>query len=98
MATDLDGEYLGDKLNVQIEGVTVTKENQDALKEGKLGSPGTHSPGQIIVSELHVLPLGGTEIYLCCLENRRPSLTIVQHKDQGLGFVFILNGTEKKEK
>ena len=37
----------------------MTKEIQDALKDGKLGSPGTHSPGQVIVSELHVLPLGG---------------------------------------
>lgn len=97
MATDLDGEYLGDKLNVQIEGVNVTKENQDALKDGKLGLPGTHSPGQIIVSELHVLPLGGLR-YTYAAWNRRSSLTIVQYNDQGLGFVFILNSTEKKEK
>ena len=59
MATDLDGEYLGDKLNIQIEGMNVTKKNQDALKDGKLESLGTHSPGQIIDSELHVPPLGG---------------------------------------
>lgn len=48
-----------DKLNIQIEGVNVTKESQEALKDGKLESPGTHSPGQIIVSELRVPPLKG---------------------------------------
>lgn len=37
----------------------MSKENQEAQKEGNLGSPGTRSPGQILVSGLQGPRLSG---------------------------------------